>query len=445
MSVAYMPILQALKEGHLTETDFLDYVPNGKYCVTVRNWGPHLTKTIKVETNLGWHAVLYKDFAVFLVAHNATKGELVSFDGIISYQDLKKHASMYENSELHTNSVITTPELYQLIPENIRQKDVGMYREPSNSSFRRYRRKPRDPACPHDHHYHSGPVYHFYHMQPIVFIPPNTMVEIKEGAGKTKGNGFKLYSPHAKKLSNLPAECFLMSQVPQWVSLTEALFTRAILETDYIAYFPDKAQVSFTPEETATENVQIAETEYELEGWHPILRYKNGSHYAQLVSRRCSKLKLKIHPEEKHGPATYCTCIKGENQAEIGPELLGRYATLYGNRALGATGIPFNEEILLKIPKELLITEDSYWLADVFTYTMHFFDSLYYQVTKGLAWGAKGSVSYCIDKEVALSSQHIRMAIDFEKDVLVQIGNSQCDGSCERKALCIKLPEETAT
>lgn len=446
----YMPILKALKRGYIKQEDFVDYTPNAEEYMYAHDMMMG-QKKIRVERDLGWHPVIYKDFAVFLVASKTTEAYIHAIDGIIMYQDLENFAAMYENSYLRTNSVVLTPELSKLIPEKFRQKDVGMYREYRRNGFMRYqRRRQRDPACPHDHRYHAGPIYHSYHMQPIVFIPPDTMVEIEEGKGAKKESGFKLYPKNAEELGELPKESFQLEETPKWIPLSEAMMTRVIKETDYVAYVPDKATVSFTAKETNTESAyfggkaQTAETEYTLEGWHPILCYREARPYVQLVARRSTKFKLTIWPKEESGKSGYCTEVEGDNQAKVGIELLERYAKIYSNQSLKATGIPFTEEIMDILPNELIFREDSYWLANIFEYKLHWAGrrplklSEYYGLKKGLVWVGDDIISYKRIKDTVLDSQNMRIAIAFENDVLVKINDKSHNGASEKNGLMLK-------
>ncbi len=447
----YMPILKALKRGYIKQEDFVDYTPNAEEYMYAHDMMMG-QKKIRAEKDLGWHPVIYKDFAVFLIASEPTKAYIHGIDGIIRNDDLEKFAAMYENSYLRTNSVVLTPELSKLIPEKFKQKDVGMYREYRRNEFMRYqRRRQRDPACPHDHRYHAGPIYYSYHMQPIVFIPPDTMVEIEEGKGATKESGFKLYPKNAEELRELPKESFQLEETPKWIPLSEAMMTRVIKETDYVAYVPDKATVSFTAKETNTESayfggkMQTAETEYTLEGWHPILSYRNARPYVQLVARRSTKFKLTIWPKEESGKSGYCTVVTGDNQAKVGIELLERYAKIYSNQSLKATGIPFTEEIMEILPNELIFREDSYWLANnIFEYKLHwagripFELSKYYGLSRGLVWVANSMFGYRCIKDSILGSQNMRIAIAFENDVLVKINDKSHNGTSEEKGLVLK-------
>ncbi len=446
--LTYMPIITALKSGFINPEDFVAYAPDEKRSMYTQDF-LFSSKEKQTEFDLGWHAVIYKEFGVLLVADKATEATItVLGNNGISIKTLEDYANLYQNKLLQSIGVALTPELIQEIPESLRRNNVWCSNIQRTFFGRQTRRYTYNPAIPHDHSRHSGPTYSTEHMQPILFIPPDTIVEIdrKSQIGKNKGNGFRLHPRNSFFTSKLPKQCSGVNK-PQWVPLAEAVRARAVFDMDFVEYIPNKASVSFSPEETNTENTQTAETEYDMGGWHPIVLRKGNVYLPYLVATHCSKFRLEVFPKTDNCCQGYCARTKGKNQFDIGVELLKRYANIYSCKKLNVQAIPFNEEIFDKLDWNLIFKDDTYYLADTFTHKFHFAAgfplSAYglsenYELRMGLKWIAQGIYGYkqCEEPVHKLS---IRVAIPLPKDIMVQIDNPQYDGSTEKKALKLKL------
>lgn len=444
----YMPIIDALKSGFIKPEDFVAYTPDEKRRMYTKGLF-FRSEEKETEFDLGWHAVVYKSSGVLLVADKATKAMIiVAGNNGISAQTLENYANLYQNKLLQSTGVAVTTELLQEIPETLRRDNVWCSNVKRTSFISHTRRNTYNPAIPHDHRRNSGLTYDTKPMQPMLFIPPDTIVEIdmKSQGGKNPKNGFRLYPRNSFNINELSKQC-TDERKPMWVPLAEAIRTKAVFDTDFVEYVPDKASISFNSEETNAENMQIAETEYDMGGWHPIVLRKGNVYLPYLVATHCTKFKLEIYPKSDSCRQGYCKRTVGKNQYDIGIELLKRYASIYSCKELNVQAVPFNEGLFDALDWNLIFKSDTYYLADTFTYDFHFAAgfpiSVYglsesYELRMGLKWIAQGIYGYkqCEEPMHKLS---IRVAIPLPKDIMVQINNSQYDGSIEEKALKLKL------
>lgn len=447
----YVPIITALKSGLIKPEEFVAYTPDEKRRMYVQGGFLFDSERKETEFDLGWHAIIYKGYGVLLVADKVTEATItVSSEYGINIKTLEDYANLYQNKSLHSIGVALTSELFNEIPESLRHDEVWVYSN-TQKTFRKCqtRRNTYNPAIPHDHRRHYGFTYRIKHMQPTIFIPPDTIVEIdpENQIGKSKENGFKLHPRNSFNISKFPEQCLESANVPMWVPFIEAVCARAVLDTDFVEYVPNKASVSFKPEETNTENIQIAETEYQMGGWHPIVLKKGNTYLPYLVATHCSKFKLNIFPETDYCGQGFCIRTEGKNQFEIGIELLERYAKIYSSKELNAEALPFNEELFDALDWNLISKDDIYYLADTFTYNFHFAAgyplssnglSENYEQRMGLKWIAQGLYGYKQCKE-PVSNLSIRIAILLSENVMVQINNQKYDGSTEEKALKLML------
>lgn len=437
----YIPLITALKSGIIKPEDFVAYTPDKKRSMFTEAvlFGTEIKET---EFDLGYHAVVYKDFGVLLVADKATKETITtSNDFGIGAKTLEEYSDLYKNEALQSTGVAPTAEILHEIPENLRLDNVWYV---ATSTFRRrsYHRN-YNPAYPHDHRRYSGPTYDIKPMQPMLFIPPDTIVEIEEDSkvGKPQKNGFKLHPRKSLTISKLPAECLEFASTPIWVPLTEAVRTKAILSTDFVEYVPDKASVSFSPEETNTESIQTAETEYDMGGYHPIILKKGKAYRPYLVATHCSKFKLEIWPETKEIRRWPLDRIIGKNQFDIGTELLNRYAQIYSCTNLNVQAIPFTEELFDALDCNLILEHDTYFLANTFAYNFQFITETH-ERRMGLMWIAHSIRGYYKHATEVMSKLSIRIAIPLPENIMVQINHPQYDGSTEERALKIKLADK---
>ena len=260
----YITLLEALRSGIITSEDFVDYNPDKSRTMYPKHaYSPVTNTLLHNEFNLGWHPVLYKNFAVLLISDKKTESEWC-VAGNISFENLKEYSNLYENKNLQSCGAVPTPELLSEIPEKLRKSNVWTFThyQARGSGYRT--RSSYNPAFTNNRRYFNrlGPMYRIHAMQPIVFIPSNTVVEIDNPNynGKSKEQGYKLFSCQSSEANNV-CKSF---QEPMWISLTEALMTGNISQSDFVEYVPDKAEVSFSLKETHAEKVQKAETEYDL-------------------------------------------------------------------------------------------------------------------------------------------------------------------------------------
>ncbi len=402
----YMPIITALKKGLIKPDEFIAYEPDKERRIYIRS--DILNKAEKqTEFNLGWHAVIYKDFGVLLVADKVTKATLsVSEDCKINLDTLERFANLYKNKSLQATGIVPTAKLIGEIPHRLVRDNIMVYSAKQKNLKRGYK-----------------------NVQPMLFIPPDTIVKIEQQAGKSKENGFKLY----------PRSSFetCKESKTMWVPLIEAIQAQIISVADLIEYIPDKAEVSFSPEETNTNEWQITETEYNLGGWHPILLKQDNEYQPYLIATNSSKFELKIFPETK----VYNTLrIIGQNQYENGVKLLERYAKIYDNKRLTAKAIPINDKIFDTLDEKLTTSKEYYYLAATFSHKqrLKINDGKYYEEIMGLEWASDQGRLY----GRPFSKLPIRIAIKLPKDIMVQINEPQYDGSIEEKAIKLKLSKQ---
>ncbi len=432
----YMSLLKALQSGIVKPEDFIDYNPDEIRYMHPRSFNPCTTTQLSNELDLGWHPVLYKDFAVLLVADKATETSW-SIDGThISFNLLEEYAKMYENKKLNTLGAVPTLELLSFIPAKLKKQNVWTFKQPQDKHY--LPRPKRNPAYPHDHRVsrNIGPRLTSKAMQPMVFIPSDTLVKIDDTIhnGKTKESGYILYSSQSSEAKSTSKEF----QATRWISLTEAVMTRTISSTDFVEYIPDKASVTFYTQKTHAKHSQIAETEYDMGGWHPLIIKKGSVYLLYLVATHCSKFQLELPLEQRESGYVLCQFIEGENQFKNGVELLNSYARIYNNKKLNAQGIPLTEELFDALDDNLILEGDCYWLADTFQYKQQLADFRKFDMELGLKWIAKGVSGYK-QSEQPIHKQSIRVAVHFLKDVMVEINNPDHDGSSEEKALRIRV------
>lgn len=462
--LTYMPIITALKSGLIKPEDFIAYTPDKKRSMYVKG---HFEDSDKeTEFDLGWHAIIYKGFGVLLVADKATKATITASSDGINIKTLEDYSNLYRNESLQSVGVALTTDLNRKIPKTLRLDGVWSVLEPELAEYFRRRKARRDYNLAMSHSFSGGrshnrrrrqsyshstrtsrtfPTYDILHMQPILFIPPDTIVGIKDDdkTGKTKKNGFKLYPSKSKSHSKYLKQDLEITNKPMWVPLVEAIRAKSISNTDFVEYIPDKASVSFSPNETNAEHIQTAETEYDMGGWHPILLKEGTKYLPYLIATHCSNFELEIRPQSEPSDYMYCGRIIGKNQFDIGVELLERYAKIYSSKELNVQAIPLNEKLFDALDWNLKSKDDAYYLADTFTYNLFFADrhgrlTEYHDKYMGLKWIAEGLHGYkqC---EFTLYKLPIRIAIPLPEDIMVQVYNCQYDGSNEKKALKLKL------
>ena len=463
--LTYMPIITALKSGLIKPEDFIAYTPDKKRSMYVKG---HFEDSDKeTEFDLGWHAIIYKGFGVLLVADKATKATITASSDGINIKTLEDYSNLYRNESLQSVGVALTTDLNRKIPKTLRLDGVWSVLEPELAEYFRRRKARRDYNLAMSHSFSGGRshncrrrqsyspstrtsrTFDILHMQPILFIPPDTIVGIKDDdkAGKTKKNGFKLYPSKSKSHSKYLKQDLEITNKPMWVPIVEAIHAKAVLDTDFVEYTPDKASVSFSPNETNTEDIQTAETEYDMGGWHPILLKEGTKYLPYLIATHCSNFELEIRLQSEPSDYMHCGSIIGKNQFDIGVELLERYAKIYSSKELNVQAIPLNEKLYDALDWNLKSKDDAYYLADTFTYNW-FFAAGYplhvYGLSKnfdkymGLKWIAEGVHGYKHCEEPA-SKLPIRIAIPLPEDIMVQVYNCQYDGSNEKKALKLKL------
>lgn len=468
----YVPIIVALKSGLIKSDEFVSYTPDKKRKMRLQKRAFFNDFEKETEFGLGWHPVMYKNFGVLLVSDKATEATITEFaDNGISIKTLEDYANLYQNESFQSIGVALTKELLEDIPKALIHDDVWIC---SNvPTKRRQTPRPYNPAIPHDHRRHFGQTYCIKHMQPTIFIPPDTIVEIdnESQTGNSKRKEFKL---HPRNSFN-PKICLEFTDTPMWVPINEAIRARTIFDTDFVEYIPDKATVNFSKEETNAKAIQTAETEYNIGGWHPIVMRKGETYQAYLVSTHCSKFELEIPPDSynepfnigiegenqtdngiqflKSNPNIYrnenLEGIEGKNQFNNGIQLLNKYAKIYSCKELNVQGIPFNEELFDALNLNLKAKEDHYYLATAFANTENrrirtkniCGESYYYHKFKlimGLKWISYGLGKYK-QSDMLIHMLPIRIAIPLPENIMVQINNSQYDGSTEKKALKLKL------
>ena len=441
----YMTLLNALQSGFVKSEDFIDYNPDEKRTMYLMPHNAFAPNQLCNEFNLGWHPVVYRNYAVLLIADKATEARWTIIGSQISFKSLEEYSKLYENKKLKSIGAVPTSELLKEIPDELKKEDVWVYSPPRKSSFR-FDRPRYDPSVTHHREYFAyRHTYVPHNMQPIVFLPPDMVVEIDnpKHSGKTKDQGFRLYSSKSPQAKCIIKKC----HEPMWISLTEALITGAISQTDFVEYVPDKASVTFSTEETNSENVQTAETEYDIGGWHPLIVRAGDKYHLYIISTHCSKFRLDIPVDHKKGNGGCCTGVEGEYQYNHGIELLTKYATIYSNKELDVQGIPFTEKLFDALDRNLIVKGDVYWLADTFSYKFHWAAgyplsvcglSAKYELKLGLKWITQSDI-YKKECESAVCTMSIRIAVPFPNDIMVEINNPEHDGSSEEKALKLRV------
>ena len=408
----YMPIITALKQGLIKPEEFVAYEPDKKRSIDPSDYPQNLAIS-KGKFYLGWHAIIYKNFAVLLIADEVTEENIaISETRKMSTKKLKSIVKQYKNKFLQTAEAIPTEELIKAIPSKLVCNDIIVFS--NTKKITNYRG--------------------FKKVQPMLFLPPDTIVEIDndEQTGKLPKTGFKLYPRNSFNIS--------MESKPMWVSLVEAMHANILSEKNFIEYIPDKDKVKFEIEETNTNKVQIAETEYDMGGWHPFILEKNGEYLPYLVATHCSKFELEIFPKTDIYP-TGIEILKsiGQNQFNLGIKLLERYAQIYNNKELKCKAVPLNEEMFDILNKKETCNDEAYYLANTFTYKMRLKSKTKcYVIMMGLEWVS--------DERRAYGNPYhklpIRIAIQLPKDIMIQINEPQYDGNTEEKAIKIKLADK---
>lgn len=279
----YMPILYALKTGRLKQEDFVAYKPNKSRYMYIERGVWFGSEKKEAECDLGWHAIIYKGFGVLLVASQMTSATITTTGNCPSYEVLKEYAGLYENNKLETYTVVLTPNITKEIPEHLRIGNVWCYQPGAKPSvFRRTPKRRRDPSRPHDHSYYSGPTYYSKHMQPVLFIPSDTIIEIEDGHGVDQENAFRLYPRNSRTIS-IPQKDLDKFKDPMWVSLVDAMMTRKIVPTDFVEYVSDKSNELIIQEINKSEDEKV-------DGWSPILSEEKGTFSVQIVSGSFERL-----------------------------------------------------------------------------------------------------------------------------------------------------------
>lgn len=315
----YVPILYALKSGKLKPEEFVEYNPNTVRYMNIHNPGlfSFETNSVKAEFDLGWHAIIYKDFGVLLVASKETQKSIVAVNGCPSYDVFKSYASLYENPNFESNSVVLTRELYKEIPKEFIPENIWAYsKEAHASSFRRdsyYRR--RDPSRTHSYR-NTGPRYYSHKMFPTIFIPSDTIVEFEDGKGATQETAFKLH-PRNCNLLNTQIKYF---DKPMWVPLPEAMMARRIFDTNFIEYISNKEN------ELVIEKASL-EDKHALDGWNPILCIDEDTLSVQIVSASFDCFKTDVWDDILQGNIK-CDLFDNCSQHESNVRLLEIYAKL---------------------------------------------------------------------------------------------------------------------
>lgn len=341
----YLPILYALQSGKLKPEDFVEYAPD-----EMRNlYLMHGRCEYAAEFDLGWHAVIYKEYGVFLVSDQPTKAYINVTENGVKYDVLKKYAALYDNKQFNTMSVALTSELYEMIPENLRKRDICICSE--KAKFRRYSNFKRESSCLYGRRTRNsqmymgptfGPIYYKKNMLPIIFIPPDTIVDIKDcdGAGTTNQKAFKLFPRQSKPIC---VSNYFLNQVkvPTWVPLTEAMLIKAIFPEDFVEYFSNKEN-KFYIKDIYRSN----ETSEDGEGWHPQLVSDENNQYVQIVSRGCEDFYSHVYSDIKNGMVAF------EDFEEDNPiQLLKIYAKLNLKKIKMLVTLPNNVMVQVNHPE----------------------------------------------------------------------------------------------
>lgn len=303
-------ILDALKSGKVKQEDFIEYNPDKKRKIYLNSGREYYT-----EFDLGWHAVIYKDFGVLLVSDQPTKAEVKFTNRGISYNWLKKYAELYENNQFNTRSVVLTRELYSLIPENLRKHDIyvceNLNAKRVEKNYERIRRRNRMRLYSSSYetrHNFWELDYYIKNMLPVIFIPANTIVEIEDydHAGKTRENAFKIF-PRDYKDNMILKPCLDELKVPIWVPLKEAMLARAVCSESFVQYVSNKKNEFFI-EETFVSNKILENTE----GWHPQLILKDDDYNVQIASISGRRFSEDIYDDIKNENIK-CNNLKKDN------------------------------------------------------------------------------------------------------------------------------------
>lgn len=288
----YMPILYALQSGKLKQEDFIEYMPDEMRNLQRLNGRNDYT----TEFFLGWHAVIYKGFGVFLVSDQPTKANITVSEKGIKYDLLKKYATLYDNKQIDTMSVVLTSELYEMIPKNLRRSNIWIYSE--NTKFRKYYSYERESSFLYGRRIKPSQSYissRYYtkNMLPIIFIPPDTIVEIEEfdNAGKTNENAFRIFPRKSKQIS-VSKSCLDEFKVPMWVTLKEAMLVKAICSENFVQYVSSKENEFYIEETYRSDNILKSN-----EGWHPQLISEKDDCYVQIASGNCERFSEDIYPD----------------------------------------------------------------------------------------------------------------------------------------------------
>ncbi len=341
----YMPILCALQSGKLKQEDFVDYVPDRSKTIIMPSIDIFGREEYTTEFDLGWHAVIYKGYGILLVSDQLTESSMEVMEYGIGCDKLKEYTYLYENNQLESISVVPTRKNYEMVPENLRKKGACICSNKNQFELiREY--KQRTPYISHyDFNRHmrsSDSIYWLEKVQPLLIIPPDTIVGIEENdeAGKCKEKAFKLY-PRGSKEINVSTDFLNEFKNPIWVPLMEAMSIKYIRPTDFIEYISDKEN-EFSIERVTYCN-KFPESE---EGWHPQLVPEDDPLHVQIVSKSCKQFCLDVCPDIKSG------IVKLDESGEIDPfTLLSTYVRLDQKEIKMVVRLPDNIMVQVNNPE----------------------------------------------------------------------------------------------
>ena len=430
----FVPLIEALKNGKIKSEDFIYYEPDELKVMCCPDSGEFATKRLRNELGLGWHPVLYKGFAVLLIADKVTELKWTMTELLWhNFGAYEEYFRLYDNKELGSLGVVPTEEILKEIPEDLKKADVLIYSPKKPEISYRSRRIAFNPGYPHYDRYEKVFSLKYYEkaMQPIVALPFDTMVDLddKKRNGKSKSKAIRLYSKEQLIKNGFSQDVREFYDETMWISLKEAMIFGRIKPTEFVNYVPEESSVIFTSEETGARYEQIAKTEYALGGWHPIVETCVNGQHLHIVSHCASKFELEM---------------TSNVQFKDGCKLLNKYAQIYSNPKIGAKARSFTEEIFLEALKNSLVFEkDVYWLATsaVDPVLMGPRGQSWINPVKGLKWIAKGCGGRYIQQPMDTFLEvgnSIRIAILFFDEIMVQINNPERDGSSEAKAYNLK-------
>ncbi len=180
----YTRLIHALQTGMITSKDVISYNPSSERALKQDSC------EIKNEFGLRWHPVIYKPDCILLIAE-PTDTKWTSASTCVPFKFFEAFAKLYENDRLHSIGAIPTPELLRLIPDSLKSEDVWTYIPPKTGSHSNFVKV----YC-HNRYIPTETSQEIYSksMQPIVFLPINTVVEISSLSddGSCAGHEFKL-------------------------------------------------------------------------------------------------------------------------------------------------------------------------------------------------------------------------------------------------------------